>query len=404
MQTVTSDVAAWLKADDRSRLPRWESPGRWRDWTDEVINGGLAGIVQERAACLGAALPPECAGRLHRACVVAAANNLHLLAELENLLIAFNRRGIPVMLLKGAALGSVYGRPDLRPMSDVDVLVRPGHLDAALRLLDEQGCGRGRDLVGGDFFPTFHYETEVFTRSARPARVDLHVRPFRPMRVSRTMPDNALWERAGNAVIGRGEAAVPCPEFMLLHLAVHAAFHGFSRILWLYDIKRFTEMHGASMDWDLLTERAASWRLTLPLLRALEETRRQLDVPGLCGVIEGLSSRPVTWADRLTLAQAPRDAAHPMEHVLVNLLGTPGVRFRLRYLRALLRSSRRHLAGLYPYRHPGWTGCAQAWRAARAGSRLFAALGGGAARAIRRLLPGPAEVRRRPTTTLTPQA
>jgi len=364
------DFTQWLRADDRAGITCPDSNEAWCAWTNQVVAAGFAGILLERSAQLGIAIPPQHAARLRNASMAIAANNLHLFNEVEPILDAFHRENVPVMLLKGAALASIYGRPDLRPMGDVDLLVRPGDIAAAFRILDEQGCRHGIELVSDDFFPRYYYEIELFTRSSRLVRIDLHVRPFRPLRISQTMPDDALWEGAERVSLGESKAYVPCAELMFIHLAVHAAFHGFSRLLWLYDIKRFVEQHGAAMNWPLVIQRAVDWHLAWPLLRAIEQTRDMLGLAVPAEVCNALRGQRITWADRLTLTQAPRDAASPIEHVLVNLLCTPGIRFRLGYLAALLGSSRTHLASLYPYRHPGWTVIAQGCRVARAIGRM----------------------------------
>jgi hypothetical protein len=94
-------------------------------------------------------------------------------------------------------------------------------------------------------------------------------------------------------------------------------------------------------------------------------------------VTDAIARQPARWQDRLTLRQAPRDASSPLMHVGCNLLCTPGIGFRLRYARALLWPGSHHLAGVYPFRHPGWTLCAQLWRAVRALYRTAAASLGG---------------------------
>ncbi len=85
------------------------------------------------------------------AATAVAAANLHFQSELTEIVRWFNEADVPVMLLKGAALNlTVYPRPDLRPMSDLDLLVRPGDAERALSLLKGHGCRRGLELVRRD--------------------------------------------------------------------------------------------------------------------------------------------------------------------------------------------------------------------------------------------------------------
>jgi hypothetical protein len=332
----------------------------------------LAGLILEHASQCGLSLPAAVAEELRRSATETAANNMRMLGELERIVGAFNARDVPVMLLKGAALNlTVYTRPDLRPMSDLDLLIRPENAGDALRLLQDHGCRRGPDVVREGFFPKYHYEVELFTSSPIPTRIDLHARALRPLRLSRTMPAGAFWENARRVRVGEGAAFVPCAEHTLIHLAAHAAFHGCGRLLWLYDIKRFTDHVGDSLDWLLVARRARDWRLSLPVLRAIERTEALFGSVCPTAFTNELAGHRTTWRDRLTLAQAPRDAASPMAHIAVNLLCTPGLRFRVGYLGALLRPGRTHLAGIYPWRHWGWVGCAHLWRLLRAIARVL---------------------------------
>ena len=64
---------------------------------------------------------------------------------LAEILDAFQVAGIPILVLKGAALAYlVYPEPGLRPMRDVDVLVSPAQVRQAQTLLGELGFNAPR--------------------------------------------------------------------------------------------------------------------------------------------------------------------------------------------------------------------------------------------------------------------
>jgi len=115
---------------------------------------------------------------------------MHLL---ERIAARFNKAGVPLMALKGAALNlTLYDRPDARPMADLDLMIRPEDVDQAFALLEELGGLRGEALVREDFFPRFHYEVEYTVGTIYPVKIDLHIRPFRPLRYAQSVPTNAL--------------------------------------------------------------------------------------------------------------------------------------------------------------------------------------------------------------------
>ncbi len=356
-------VIRWLRQPHSAPATFPTDPGEWPALVAFIEYAGLAGIVLERAASTRAELPQLAMERLRLAAARTAADNLHAMHHTEPLIRAFHRDGVPVMLLKGAALiPTVYQRPDLRPMSDVDLLIRPDDAETATRLLLSEGCRAGVALLSDDFFPKYYYEAEWIIPSARPVRLDVHARPFRPLRISRTMPDDAFWKDPRRTRLGATDVWVPRLEFLFIHLAAHLAFHGVTRLLWMYDLKRFSEVHGTTLDWRLIVESSRRWRLSAAVHRGVQGAAETLGPICPPEVLKQLAAQPGSWRDRLTLARAPHDAQTPLIHVLCNLLCTPGITFRLGYLRALLLPGRGHLAGLYQRRHAGWIAFAHALR------------------------------------------
>ncbi len=315
-----------------------------RDWTalaHAAARSGLSGLVLERAAMLDVAIPAAAHEHLRRAAFAVAAENVHLLQELETVLSAFNRASIPVMLLKGAALNlATYPRRDLRPMSDLDLMVRYADAHRARELLEEIGCTRGAPLLCDDFFPRYYYETEYFTTSQRSARIDLHARPFRPLRYACTVNEHEFWRGATKVQCGSATALVPRLEVMFVHLAAHAAFHGCARLIWLYDLRRFLARHGKDLDRSQVVALSREWSLSSALNHAVRQADHvlgSLPLQDVCAVPRG------GWCDRLILARAPRDAESPALHLLSTLVTTPDWHLRWGYLGAHLWPGREHL-------------------------------------------------------------
>lgn len=295
--------------------------------------------------------------------MVTTLRNVRLMHILERLAARFNQAGVPLMVLKGGALQLLlYDRPDERPMDDLDLLVRPKDIEKAQALLIQAGCLRGEELVREDFFPRFHYEMAYTCGRICPVKIDLHVRPFRPLRYSQTVPDSAFWARALAVPIGQSTVFVPEPGDMLIHLAVHAEVHGNPRPQWRADVRRLVETFESSIDWDEILVTARHWGLALPLRRALQ--RIEAETGPLCPpqVLRRLGRLRAGWRDRLALWQAPRDLGHPAAHLAVDALCTPSLRFSLAYLRAAVFPDARHMEGWYGRNHRFWLPCAHGLR------------------------------------------
>lgn len=296
--------------------------------------------------------------------VQAVTRNIRMMHLLERIARAFNDAGIPLMVLKGAALNlTVYHHAADRPMDDLDLLVKPEQLGQAIEILEQKlHCTRGRSLVREDFFPRFHYEMEFVAGSIYPTKIDLHVRPFRPLRYAQLVPPDALWGSAVPARIGGASVMIPSAEGMLIHLAAHAAIHDCGRPIWLQDLKGWADQCRMTMNWDKFLNDVQRWRLALPVRVAVE--RAQDEFGEICPpwVMDRLTGMGLNWRDRLALWHAPRDGEHPVGHVAVCALSTPGLRFVLGYLAAIALPGKVHMAEWYAPRHRGWLVCAHLLR------------------------------------------
>ncbi len=289
--------------------------------------------------------------------------NLRLMHLLERIARKFNELEIPLMVLKGAALNlTVYDGPEQRPMADLDLMVRVEDIEGACTALESLGGLRSPTQFREDFFPRFHYELEYNVGTIYPVKIDLHVRPFRPLRYSQLIPPTAFWDRAEAVQIGLATVLIPSVEDMLIHLTAHAAIHGPLRPMWLADIKLWIDAHQTRLDWTQFLTTVEEWRLALPVRKALDCTQSEFGL--LCPpfVSERLAEMRVNWRDRVALWEAPRDADHPASHVAVNVLCTPDWRFVLGYLLAVAFPDRAHMADWYCHRHWGWLPCARLLR------------------------------------------
>lgn len=344
----------------------------WPAVCDVACRGGLAGLLFDAVNRMNMSIPKPCADQLGEQAMRVAAANLHRRARLRDIAAAFRSDGLDLMAFKGMALlAQVYRRAELRPMGDIDLMIRPSQVADACQTLERLGCRTGPSLLRDDFFPRFYYEREYQTPSPHPIKLDIHARPLRPEWYRRHLPDDALWHNCQSIDIDGAAIHVPSPDVGLIHLLAHTALHGCGRLLWLMDIALFTRSVSGQIDWSRFLDRVKSWRLTGAVRAGLQSAETELGpiVPQF--VRDRIDQIPVSVVERIVLAHAPCDAARPVRAALLQWLTMGGLRLRMDYLAVLIWPGHGHLAGVYPRRHRGWTLVAGLLRWIRPAGRLL---------------------------------
>lgn len=194
-------------------------PGRvGSDLVRPALDEEVAPLLGARIAAGALEADAEAAEALRRAHRECLARNLVLEHAVEPVLTELQRRGIPVVLLKGGALLRGFFQPGERLMWDLDVLVPPARFAAAVATAFEMGLSpmapRGRRLtVRLDY-------VRAFRRGAGVVEIHRYLGPRSQFGV-----DYAdLFARAR---AGKDGVLVPAPLDLFVSLAAHAAKHAF---------------------------------------------------------------------------------------------------------------------------------------------------------------------------------
>lgn len=201
--------------------------------------------------------------------------NNSLYNDLSKILKALQQENIPVILLKGAHLAQiVYSNIALRPMSDIDILVKKNDLPKAKDLLLELGYTPLKDIDIATACASSQHLPPMVKQDAPP--VELHwtiensTRPF-------TIDIEGLWQRAQPTSVGGVDTLTLSPDDLLLHLCLHTSVHHlFSNGLRAFcDILEIIRHYQDELDWKTVQRRAEEWGvsnavyLTLYLAKSL---------------------------------------------------------------------------------------------------------------------------------------
>ncbi len=206
--------------------------------------------------------------------------NLFLEHELQKVLHAFHEAHIPLILLKGSALAyTIYPRPHLRTFHDIDVLIHPQNLARANELFTGMGYAFYEEFRANtvDNSRTGYNYSKKHPESWLEVLVELHTAPH-PSEIGTPFDVAMLWEKARSIEI-HGETVLTMNPFdHLLYLCWHYRFHGFTRLLWLYDLVMVVRSIGTTIDWDELIQAARRQKLASTLYYCLTWCRSLFQV------------------------------------------------------------------------------------------------------------------------------
>ena len=229
-------------------------------------------------------LPQEVWHHLAQSYFDTATLNALRLAEWEEVVGHLAARGIEVLVLKGAALAEgLYDEIAVRPMEDLDLLVRREGVTAARAALAERGYAPLKEEHFTGAAEEFESQVSLERRDAATGMryiCELHWHLLDSPFYQRTMPLDWCWQSAVPLLLGGVEAQTLGAEARLLHLCAHQALHHHGvGLLWACDIDRALRQDAGRLDWDLIIARTREYRLVLPLRAVLAQTVAWLGAP-----------------------------------------------------------------------------------------------------------------------------
>jgi hypothetical protein len=208
--------------------------------------------------------------------VGAAIHHTRTLALLGQVGEVLDAAGLPYLVVKGPVLaGHHYERPDLRRYVDLDVLVAPVDFPRALDSLVAHGFS-----VFEDDWSTLR---EVLAGELRLLRgddvVDLHwtLVDDTAARGRCRFPTEPLFAAHRQVVLAGAAVPTTGPVHTVLHVALHAALSGATRLVWLVDLDRVVRRD--EPDWDEVLREAASAAMAAQVGVVLARARRIVGAP-----------------------------------------------------------------------------------------------------------------------------
>jgi hypothetical protein len=291
-------------------------------------------LLHRAAVSLGpSSLAPPVRLRLAQAYTQARIANFLAFAALAEILRTFASAGIPAVTLKGAALAvTVYEDPACRSLGDLDLLVPPAAVPAAVRLLVDLGyaplpgraAGAAAALAARTAValapgptalpPPLRHTGELTFRRSHGLRtqVDLHWALTSRTLLRRTIATSWFWEQTRTLAFPDAARSTRCappllriftPEAQLLHLCAHTLQHGRPRLRWTYDIALLLALtlRDEPFGWEIVIAGARRNGLTLAVRATLDAVAELWGVAPPAWVQAELAALPVSRAERRLL-------------------------------------------------------------------------------------------------------
>ncbi len=341
---VSQDLLNLVRAgvpEDQIRaivIPR-TAPRSWSPLLDEADSQGVTPLVYQALKPYHQEIASEVWFRISKAHFDIAAMNALFLEEWAAVVQCLAEHPIETLVIKGAALaGTLYDNVALRPMQDLDLLVRQTQVPEARRALGGRGYAPVKEEHFAGAAAAFESQVSLARRDDATTMIyvcELHWHLLDSPFYQRTMPLDWFWETAVSLQLESTVTKTLGPEARLLHLCTHLALHHHGeRLLWYCDIDRLIRHYEKSLDWDEIIARAEMYQLVLSLRTILLQTVDWLDAPVPDEVMDRLATiqpGPEETALFDFMIAPPHDV---IERFLNDLSQLSGTRQRLQFILA----------------------------------------------------------------------
>jgi hypothetical protein len=213
----------------------------WPALVEEAKHQRIAGLLNQWITRQND-VPSEVKAELAAAQRENAVRALALIAESQRAWSLLQGAGINALIVKGPLLSKrYYGDYAIRHAGDVDLLVAPQQASDADRVLRQRGYTRTKpvkELSPKRLDLYLRTQHEFGYRSPQgDTLVELHWR-YSDSRSLSPYAFAEIWERSTRLHVAGQELAVPCTGDVFIHLAIHGAADGWSRLKWIADLPR----------------------------------------------------------------------------------------------------------------------------------------------------------------------
>jgi hypothetical protein len=205
----------------------------WPRLLELGVAEGAHPVMGERLRRIGVAIPPDVIPALEYIERAASVRQRYLERRMVDALRILSSARIGVVLLKGAALTqTTYASFLERPMSDIDLLVRPDESARAQALLMNAGWEQHYDAEFDEYYETMHHLPPLIDSRAPSLTVglEIHTAIVQRDRDPFAFSSERIWETA--------RPATGLPPGTMIPSVVHRLFHCCLHFAWSHSLRK----------------------------------------------------------------------------------------------------------------------------------------------------------------------
>ncbi len=315
----------------------------WECFLRKARENGIAAVVYSKLNEIKkdcTHIPSFILKKLKKVYYLNATKNSLIYEELGKMLKIFSNVGLQVIVLKGAVLAEkIYGNLALRPMTDVDLLVKKEDLFCLNEQMKILGY-RPSDISVEDIDFSSGYLTTLDYRSLSPNSPSFHVHWHF---VNSTIPNESyiknikiedIWRDAEKTKIADVETLVMAPHHLLIHLSEHAlrVTHSLSKLSFFCDIDEAVNFCQERLDWERLIKESLKFNLNRMVYLSLYFTAKFLETKIPENVLSKLKPERFSLGERIFMNSISNNKRYPGLSYLVHLSMNDGLFKKMKFL------------------------------------------------------------------------
>lgn len=217
--------------------------------------------------------------------------NMAFSGELKRVLKAFKNHGIATLVLKGASLAeNFYPLPELRPYSDIDILINKQGLGKVKEILINLGYAPPEK--NEEKFNETYWYSQQFIKKENNMLLEIHWNIAQLKRYK--IKIDRIWDEAVPIKIGDIETLMMSMEDLIIYQSLHLAYHYYSKLLWLLDLALIIQKERDSISWKKIIGRCKTQRVCNPVYFTLLYLKNLLKVDIPENVLKSLKPNSLT--------------------------------------------------------------------------------------------------------------